>query len=182
MSFDNRSINGAFNRAGFRHDAEQLDLAKSSLGMHYVLAKGATIVPWTGSLVETALVPLVLPGGLLGPTGWLRWSILWSCTNNANTKTLKVRLAGTTLAQQAVTTQAAARMSGWLANRNSESVQAFGQATTGLATDEGTSTGSITQTAIDTTVNQTLDLAGLLANVGDTLSIEAYLIEVFPSL
>jgi hypothetical protein len=48
----------------------------------------------TGSTVETALMTVHIPKGTMGASGRLRITTLWSMTNSANAKTVRVRFGG----------------------------------------------------------------------------------------
>lgn len=53
----------------------------------------------TNSLTETALFTAMIPDGIMGPNSGIEIQPVWTHTNSANTKTLRVRI-GTTIAGQ----------------------------------------------------------------------------------
>ena len=132
----------------------------------------------TGTTTETALVTLDLPAGALGPKGFIRLTLNFSHTNNANVKTVRARLggiAGTAFAGPAVTSNARTHLIVHIYNRTATSQIAgtnngnnvgYGQSTTGQVT--GT---------VDTTVAQTLVVTGELATSTDTITLESYIYE-----
>ncbi len=147
-----------------------------------ILANSAVAVPHTGNTNETIIVSVPIPAGAMGPNSRLRATIVWSYTNSANTKTLRLRLggaAGTLHHSLAVTTTAVYRLQTEIANVNSMASQKSNATMTG---GWGTSTGSIATGAIDMTVAQTLDIIGTLANSGETISVESYLVELIGGL
>jgi len=132
----------------------------------------------TGTTNETVLSTVTIPGGSIGPNGVIRIYSLWSNTNDASGKTARIRLNG--LGTQAVM-GAALSTSGVYAdyrqvhNANSESSQKVMQFT--FLGGFGAST-TVTTGAIDTTADISLVFTGQLTDTADTISIEAYTVEV----
>jgi hypothetical protein len=178
MSYDNSPLLVERNERGFWVRAQQLDQDKSNIGLSYVLACSAVPVSLTGTLVETVLQSITVPGGLLGRNGALRLSSFWTATNNANTKTVKASFGGQQFYAAATGTWASFGMLANLANRNSENSQV---STPINVTSVLGGLGQPLRTfAVDTAQPQNLEIRGILANVGDTLTLEHYVLEVFP--
>lgn len=135
-------------------------------------------VPVTGTASETALASVTIPAGAMGANGSLRITALFSYTNSVNNKTVRVRfgngLSGTTFAQSTLTTTAATRLTLTIQNRNSAASQIGGLVNGSLG---GTASASVTGT-IDTTASQTLTISGQLANTGETITLESYVVEL----
>jgi hypothetical protein len=147
-----------------------------------ILGQSAVAVPLTGTVNETVIVSVPIPAGCMGPNSRLRASILWSYTNSANNKTLRVRLggaAGTVHHSLTMTTTVAYRLQMEIANVNSMASQKGAPTMTG---GWGTSTGAIATGAIDMTVDQTLAIIGTLASAGETITVESYLVELIGGL
>lgn len=139
-------------------------------------AQSATPVSVTGTLTETTLATITIPGGMMGPNGSLRIRALFGGTNSANSKTMRVRLAGSAMATSAgFTTSDYALHQVLVANRNAQNSQlaSYGTAQAG--------TGSVTVTAVDTSVDQLLTITGQLASAGETLTLQSFLVEALPS-
>ena len=117
----------------------------------------------TGTTAETTLLTTSIPAGFINKRGRLNVLGLMLLTNNANSKTLKVKFGGQTLATVTSTSQAALGFSTWLLNLNSETSQKNGNAV------------SFT---IDTTIANDFVITGQLANAGDTVTLTAVSMEI----
>lgn len=154
--------------------AHWLDAAAAS-GAWRVIAASGVSASHTGATSETTLASLTIPGGALGPNGALRITSQWSHTNSANNKTLRYRLGGVTLMAPSVTTSAASAHQRTVQNRGAENAQV----THGGGfpnTFGGTANATLTAT-IDMSVSQTLTLSGQLANSGENVTLESYIVE-----
>jgi len=132
-------------------------------------------VSLTGSTSVVTLATITIPAGLMGANGKLKIYPLWSTTNNANAKTLRVILGGSTCTT--MTSQSVPNNSGLLIirNVNSESSQ---RCSSGLVAGIGASVGSIAVTSIDTTAAATLVISGQLAVGTDSMTLEDLFAEV----
>ena len=130
----------------------------------------------TGTTSATTLATITIPAGLIGVNGKVKFYPLWSNTNNANAKTLRVVLNGATTVHTA-TSQNSVHNSGLLIlrNFNSETAQRM---SSGMAAGLGSTTGSIAATTVDTTVPVTVTVTGQLANSADTVTLEGLFLEV----
>lgn len=188
MPFDNRDLNGSTNRAGFVASVDQYDQAKSELRVWYVLAASAVQRSLTGTLAETLLDTIKIPGGMLGPDGLIRVHSLWSAAaNNANAKTGFLRLSGATgvsgtyVGAVGVANALAFQALHRIANRASEALQVFGAGSSSTGGQLGASTVALSTGVIDTSVDSWLNITAALASAGDTMALESYVIEVSPS-
>jgi len=132
-------------------------------------------VSLTNSTSVVTLATITIPAGLLGANGKLKIYPLWSTTNNANQKTLRLNIGGVLCST--MTSQSVPNNSGLLIirNTNSESAQ---KCSSGLVAGIGSSSGSIASTTIDTTAATTLLISGQLAVGTDTLTLEDLFVEV----
>jgi hypothetical protein len=147
----------------------------------HVLDASAEAVSHTGDTSETALATIQVPASLMGANGILRVTTLWSITNSANNKTLRARLGGISGTQYlavTLTTQATYRDQRQIANRNSLASQ-VGMSNTVLG-GFGSSATALSTSSLDTAANQDLVITGQLAAAGETITLEAYLVEVLP--
>ena len=132
--------------------------------MHQVnLYNLATPVVLTGTTSETTMLTTSIPASLMNKRGRAMIFVLLSLTNNANAKTVRVKIGGQTVVATASTNQNILGLSGWLLNLNSETSQ---------------KNSSATSFTIDTTIANDLVITGLLANAGDTVTITAVSLEV----
>lgn len=176
MAFDNRPQLVELNRAGFAARAEQLDRAKSVIGLSYILASGATPATVTGTVAETTLLSIVVPGGLMGPNGALRVYTLWSMTGSTNSKIFRQKLggydffSGRNITAAATVAMAAQRV---IQARGSEVAQVC---YTGWA-DLGSNSAINGVSAVDTTIDQPLILTAQLGLSTESVTLESWLIE-----
>ena len=141
-----------------------------------VLAASAVAASHTGDTAKTTLATVTVPGGALGANGLLRITSLWSHTNSANDKTPRVELAGAQYYSATLTTTATSRMYRTIANRNSENAQ-VGGASSGTF-NWGSTTAALTTSSVDTSVDQDLVFSGQLADGGDFIALESYIVEL----
>ncbi len=147
------------------------------LGLPYVLDQGAVAASVGATTDETTLATITVPAGAMGPNGLLRVKTLWSFTNSANNKNLRWRLGGTAFLDATQTTNASYQDRREVHNRNSQSSQ-VGWAANATAGGGGASTLAVTTAAINTAADTTLLITGQKASAGETLTLEAYLVEV----
>lgn len=143
--------------------------------------QSAVQVPHTGNTAETTLATIQVPANAMGPNGRVRVTVLWSMTSSANNKTIRVRFGGTSgtiYQQQQLTTNQINRLQAEWANRNATNSQVGGPA--GASSGWGGSSAAIVTSAVDTTANADIVISGQLANSGETIALEHYLVEIFP--
>ena len=132
-------------------------------------------VSLTGSTSVVTLATITIPAGLMGANGKLKIYPLWSTTNNANAKTLRLNFGGavcSTMVSQSVPNNSGLLI---IRNLNSESAQ---KTSSGLVAGIGSSFGSIASTTVDTTAATTITLTGQLAVGTDTMTLEDLFVEV----
>lgn len=139
-----------------------------------VIAASGVAVPLTGTLTETTLATVTVPAGAMGANGLIRVSSVWSYTNSANTKIVRARFGGTAVASGSYTTTASAPLNFITSNRASQSSQI-----TGLSNGLFSATANAPNTSAINTANAAdIVLQGTLANVGETITLESYLVEL----
>ena len=139
-----------------------------------VVAQSAVPASVTGTLSETTLATIPIPAGAMGVNGRLRITASYSYTNSANSKQLIVRFGGAVVRGSTRTTSAQDNFIDMLANRGVANSQFYA-----LAFTTGASAAGIQATsAIDTTQAQNLTLNGTLANIGETITLESYTVEI----
>jgi hypothetical protein len=142
-----------------------------------VLSRSAVAFPHTGTTAATKVVSLWLPRGTLGPNGAWRLTLWTSETNNANGKTLIVRLNSTPIYQANLTSLAGRRLQfeGW--NRGATGSQL--NFATGVATPLGGFGQPWVSTSFDSaTTDIEIQIVVQLANAADTFTVEASLLEL----
>lgn len=149
----------------------------SGAGPAVVLCQSAVAVAHTGDTNETALATCTIPANAMGPNGAVSISALWSNNNSGNNKTARVRystISGTTHVQTTQTTNLSNRwVNSRISNRNATNSQVGFVGGNALF-----AASAIVTSAVDTTVVTTVVLTGQLANSGDTITLESYVIEL----
>jgi hypothetical protein len=128
---------------------------------------------------EDVLYTFYIPANLLGANGMLRIKTEWTCTNNANVKTARIRngVGGTIIAQSALTSSATCAIESKLSNRNATN----SQVTYSQTFLDSSVSNNLYTSSIDTTSVQTFVITGQKATAGDTLTLETLLIELISS-
>jgi len=132
--------------------------------MHQVnLYNLATPVVLTGTTSETTMLTVPIPASLMNKRGRANVFVLLSLTNNANAKTVKVKIGGQTIVESTSTNKSVQGFSGWMLNLNSETSQR---------------TGNAVSSTVDTTIANDLVITGQLANSADTVTVIAVSVEI----
>lgn len=151
----------------------------------YVLAKSAVAVSCPADTTEDILATISVPAGAMGISGVLRIYVEWTWTNSANNKTLRIRYGGTDLISSTVLTTTATgshRLS--IFNRgatNSQKHRAefiFGSTPPANTNVAFATSGTL---SVDTTALSSIVFSGQKALAGEVLTLESYLVELFPS-
>lgn len=143
-----------------------------------ILAMTAVAAPNTGDTNENTLATITIPAGAMGLNGALRVTSVWSATNNANSKTIRLRLGGiggTAFLAANIANAASARDTDRLVqNRGAANSQvSYAAASVAATTSSATTTGTI-----DTSVSTTLLITAQLGSAGDTVTLEGYTVEL----
>lgn len=152
-----------------------------TLRMPFILAQSAVAVSVTGTLTETTLATITIPGGMMGPNGSLRITPLFTFTNSANTKTPRVKFgtaAPVAFYAAAATTSVAVQPITNIRNRAAASQFGMGA---GFPAGIGSTGANPVTSSIDTTIDQTVTITGQLTNTGEIITLEGYTVEVLPS-
>lgn len=165
--------------------AVTVDTSKTGIASNIqVLAKSAVAVSGAADTNENILATVTIPAGAMGANGALRLTCFWAVTGSTNAKTLRVRLGGiggtayvaTAIATAGIT---AVEMDGNIANRNSQSSQ-IGWVSAFSSVGSIAQSGSKITSAIDTSAATTLVITGQKALGSETLTLDAYLVELIP--
>lgn len=145
-----------------------------------ILARSGVSVPLTGTVAETVMGTVLIPGNFVGVNGQLRINTYWTFTNSANAKTVKLRLgglAGTQISGGSFTTIPAARVfTNMIAANSTASQNSYFETSRG--TDGLVTLGSLFTTAVDMTQNQNLAITAQLASAGETITLVGYTVEL----
>ena len=132
-------------------------------------------VSLTGTTSETTLASFTVNGGLMGAKGKLKIWPLLSMTNNANSKTLKLKMNGNVIYGNTRTNEAHIQFLSVVRNTNSESSQKI---SSGITAGLGASTAAIMALSVDTSVDFIISVTGQLSSAGDTLTLDGLFLEI----
>jgi hypothetical protein len=144
----------------------------------YVFAQSGAAASVGAVTTEEALATITIPGGAMGPNGWVRVWVSYNMTGSTNAKTLKVRVggaAGTIFLDIGlnVGTQLSYTREVTAINANSETAQkSFSQRNTANGTS--TATAVVNTASVDTTADWDLVITGQKASAGETLTLNSY--------
>lgn len=140
-----------------------------------VFASSAVAVSCALTAVDEVLASYTIAANTLGVNSILQIEPLWTYTNSANNKIIKVKLAGTTVYSATRTTSVKEAPLIVLSNRNSlaSQIQPYDNAYTTAAV------GTPATYTINFAGSVTVEITGQRANSGDTLKLEYYRIVHF---
>lgn len=144
----------------------------------YVIAQSAVPVSVGASSAEETVATIAIPANAMGPNGLLRIWTLWSFTNGADDKILRVRFSGAAGTQYLAATQTTT--AGYytlteISNRGATNSQ-VGHAN--INNPFTNTTVAPVTSAVDTAAATTIVITGQKETAGDTLTLERYLVEV----
>jgi len=142
----------------------------------FVLYSNLATTSLSGSTLETELATMTVKGGVLGAKGKLRFYIVGTVTNNANVKFFRLKHGATTLWQVAYTTAVGVTAQILFLNKNSESSQVTSLFNTAILS--GSASTAVTPSAINTSADFSLTIAGQLADSADSISVTAIFVEI----
>jgi hypothetical protein len=135
----------------------------------------------TGTLTETLLVSVPIPANSLGPNGVARLTFAWGNSSSANNKTVTIHvtanptgIVGGTVFTSIQTTNIASQTIATFRNHNATNLNGvWGGVTFGTTTNapEG-------NTNLDTTALVYFNITGTLANVGDSITLTGWTLEI----
>jgi hypothetical protein len=158
-------------------DAGKTGISRS---MH-LLCSSAVAASVTGTTSETTLATCTVPGGAMGRNGGVEIRTVWSYTNSANAKTLRIRFggaAGTQYMSIAPTTTNALSDVRRIRNRNSASSQVGSQAFG--SSSFGTGSSAPVTSSLDTSGPVDIVASCQLALSTETCSLEAVEVWAMP--
>lgn len=138
---------------------------------------GSTTTAVTNTTAETQVASFTLPGGVMGLNGILRLCPMFSQTNSANTKTLRIKLGAATVITQAFGGAGSASAYGILTVRNLNS-QSSQKSTQGGSLGVGTTSSAIGTSAADTSADITVSLTVQMGALAETVTLEHLFVEV----
>ena len=138
---------------------------------------GSTTTAVTNTTAETQVASFTLPGGVMGMNGILRLCPMFSQTNSANTKTLRIKLGAATAITQAFGGTGSASAYGILTIRNLNS-QSSQKSTQGGILGVGTTSSAIGTSAADTSADITVSLTVQMGALAETVTLEHLFVEV----
>ncbi len=129
-----------------------------------------------------AIVPV--PANMMGANGVIEIETLWTYTNSANAKNIRVRFGGTSgtlFLNTAPTTTYGLQNVCYIRNAGATNSQKGFVAASGSHYGTASGTPWPTTGAIDTTAAQGLIIGGQLTNTGETITLDAYAVWCRPA-
>lgn len=139
-----------------------------------IIKSGGTAVTGTATTTEEILATIPVPKNFMARNGMLEVETLWTVTNSANNKTLRVRFGTVGITSQVcmaniVTTNATARYHLIIGNRNNDAAQVCHPSAQFSA-----SGSAVTTATIDTAQDQNIYITAEKASAGETATLERY--------
>ena len=153
-----------------------LALSSGVLASNVIIAQSWVGASVTGTAAETTLATITVPANTMGANGRIEIETLWSYTNSANNKQLRIKFGSLTAQNITATNTNSLRVSCFVANRNNTSAQV---APPNSSTGSGATTNSVQTAAIDTTASVSIAITGQLANTGETITLEGYIVRLY---
>lgn len=139
-----------------------------------------TLNDQTGSS-GTARATVTLPSNILLDNGSVEIETLFSYTNSANAKNLRIRFGGTSgtvYLNTSPTTTACVQNLCYIRNNNAANSQ---KGFLAAASSHFGSSSGLTTSSIDTTTSVDILIGGQLTNIGETITLESYAVWIRPS-
>jgi len=146
----------------------------SILGQAVDIAGSRTV---TGTVTETSVYQLTIAANSMGTTGSLRVSFLWSMTNDASLKTIRVKFGNSAPMVVSSATQSIISM-GCILHIQNMGAETSQEAHASLSQSVGTTTAALITSAIDTTEDQLLEVTLQLGDSTDTASLRRIAVEL----
>jgi hypothetical protein len=162
--------------AGFPTILSVDDPDSITLNVPYDAGLGSPTIALANTEVTAYSVPI--PGGLLGPNGYIRVYILATGTNDANPKTIRVKLSSTAYFEVDLASSSGGAFERIIANRNSQAAQVV--LLKSQIASYGTVPSANTSGTVNTAIDQTLAITLQPSTANDNLKIESYSIGIVP--
>jgi len=162
--------------------AEQVAIALAR-GTVVVLGQSAVAVSGGADTNENILATITVPAGAMQEDGRIRITCSFTVNNNGNAKTVRVRfsgIGGTIYKSASLTLVLSAKFVVEIQNRNSEASQVGSASAASTHSGLEPSTAALVTSAVDTSVATTIVITAQKAVAGDTMTLESYLVELFP--
>jgi len=150
--------------------------APTNFAASSILAVSSTFASHTGDTSETTLATVSVPAGALGTKGFVRIQALWTHSNNGNNKTPRIKFGGTTVSAPVLTTNDQFEDLTVVKNQNSAASQRF--AIVAATNVFGSIAGSGGTATVNTAAAFDITFTAQLANAGDVLVLQYYMIEL----
>lgn len=146
-----------------------------------VLARANTAATaLTGSTSETTLATFTVPANLMGTNGTLRVSTVFTFTNSANNKVLRVNFGGSTLFANSISAASNIGIESIAYIRNRTVSSQLGAQMAAGFTGLGQTAVARPTSSVDTTSAVTVNITGQLALGTESMVLECYQAEVMP--
>lgn len=145
-----------------------------------LVSKSGVASSVTGTVTETILAQIAIPP-TLGANGQIRVRTYWTVTNSGNNKTLRVRLGTTGITSTQISSLIATTIAsamGMIDIQNANATNAQNIFTEIARGTDGLVTTVMSTSTADMTVAENIYITGQLANVGETITLIGYSVEL----
>jgi hypothetical protein len=141
-----------------------------------IIYESGVAVSHTGDTNEFTLATIPIVGGLLGPNGQLEIVPVWTVTNNANAKNLRVYFGTSLIYNIPLPNLQSQQLYLRIANRGLTNSQIVFGAGSGFQS----TVNPISIYNVNTLLDQNIVITGQLGNAADTVALQSYIIKVYP--
>lgn len=153
-------------------------LAVEGKSIPYVIAQNNVPASVPAGTTEEVLATITIPGGAMGPNGWIALTTVWEAPSTVNNKLLRVRVGGISgsaflgLAIAGASNAYINRVT-YIRNQNSESSQQANY-TFAAATSFAGSTLAPPTASVDTTADWDIVITGQRTVAGEVITLSSY--------
>jgi hypothetical protein len=147
-----------------------------TLGFPWALYRSGVPVPVTGTTVETVVATITVPGGVLGPNGFLEIPFALAFAGTASSRTTRIRLNGVELWTYPATLGGGQAVRGIVTINNAGSVSA--QVGSNNPNGLGLSGGALPTASVNTAANTTLTITMQNSTTADISTLTSGLVRI----
>lgn len=169
-----RALAGLLERVGGPDGISTAEIEKELARRPFTLAQSSSPIALTGTTTAKVLASVTIPANRIGKMGLVRISTTWSVSNSLGEKKIITRFGGDDISSNVITTVSTYQEQNSIQNRDKTDEQFF---VFGGFAYTGAPLGKLTK---DTTLPQIIDIVAQLSDSKDSVTLEAYTIEIIP--
>lgn len=173
------TLNADYCEAGYLTGLRMRDRGLMSLATGVLLDRSGVPVVSAANLSVQTLKTILLPAKMMGANGSLRFTAIFSAVSNGNMKIPMFNFAGAAVFYAGLTGWGTYTIEGWVQNRGAANAQVSYPVNT--AQPFNVTSNPPLVLAVNTDQDVMLSFGCQMAVATDAMTLEAYMIEVFPS-